>query len=794
MIWRKYAVVAVGVATLVACGSKEARVDDYLKKAEQHLAQKDYDKARVEFKNVLQIDPKHVAGNLGMGAVFEAQSNLRAAAGQYQRVLDASPANVDAKTRLARLYYLGHAIKRAEDLADEVLKVAPNNASALAVKAGVLATTGKDAEATAMAQAALRLQPLLADAALLLAGMEMKIKKPDAAVAVLLDIKTKAPDNVVVRTALADVYAKMGRIDDAAAVLSEIIKLEPKELSHRTRLAGFYARAGKDKEGEAVLQEAIEAWPENVDAKISLASYIGAKRGLPASEAFLQKHIEEQPKMNALRFALANVFEAKNEAVKAQGVYQSLIESAGVEADGLKARVRLASLELAQKHTDRAKTLISEILAKNAHDNEALLIRSSMALAEGNTPGAISDLRLVVRDQPESVPALKALGRAHMMNKEPDLALEKFRQVQALAPQDAENHLFATDVHMQKGQLELARASAQAALTLAPSNRAALQAAVEVELRAKDSKAAKMVLASFGATRPQDPMFHYVSGIVSAQEGHMDSAETSWKQALVLAPGSIEPMSALVRLYLESKKVAKAQSTLETALAKDGTNVAALNMLGEIALMKSDAPKAEEYFKRALINNARFVPAYRGMVASLMARNAKADAVKVYEDGIVATKSDPSLVFGLAELFERIGEPEKAIASYEAQLKKTPDDQAVINNLAMLFASYRTDSASLDRAQTLVQRITDKENPAHLDTIGWVHYARQDYAKAITELSKSSDLAPNSPLLRYHLGMAQYKAGQTAQARLNLKKAVDAGRAFAGIDDAKRILVTLASN
>lgn len=794
MIVNKYAVAAMSVALLVACESKEARVDGYLKKAENFLVQKDYDKARVEYKNVLQIDPKHLAGNLGMGAVFEAQSNLRAAASQYQRVLDASPANVDAKIRLARLYYLGHAAKRAEELADEVLKMEPENARALVVKAGALASMGKDAEAISTAQAALKLQATLADAALLLAGMEMKNKKPDAAVALLLDIKTKAPDNVVVRTALADVYAKMGRVDDAAAVLADIIKLEPKELSHRTRLAGFYARTGKDAEGEAVLQEAVKTWPENADTKIALASYVGAKRGLPASEALLQKYIEEQPKANALRFALASVFEARKEAEKAQGVYQSVIELAGLEADGLKARLRMASVELAQKHTDRAKTLIAEVLAKNTHDNEALLIRSSMALAEGNTPSAIADLRLVVRDQPESVPALKALGRAHMMNKEPDLALEKFRQVQALAPQDAENHLLAADVQMQKGQLELARAAARAALTLVPSNRAALQTAVDVELRAKDPAAARKILASFGAVHPQDPMFHYVSGIVAAQDGRMNNAETSWKAALALAPGSVEPLSALVRLYVESKRVDKAQSTLESELAKDESNVAALNLSGEIALLKSDAPKAEAYFKRALSTNVRFVPAYRGLVTSLMARNETTLAVKVYEDGILATQRDPALIFGLAELYEHIGEHEKAIATYEGQLTKTPDDQAVINNLAMLLASYRTDRPSLDRAQTLIQRISDKENPAHLDTIGWVHYARQEYTKAVTDLSKSSDAAPNSPLLRYHLGMAQYKAGLTAEAKLNLKKAVDTGRSFTGIDDAKRVLVTLASN
>jgi hypothetical protein len=51
--------------------------------------------------------------------------------------------------------------------------------------------------------------------------------------------------------------------------------------------------------------------------------------------------------------------------------------------------------------------------------------------------------------------------------------------------------------------------------------------------------------------------------------------------------------------------------------------------------------------------------------------------------------------------------------------------------------------------------------------------------------------APNAVLARYHLGVAQALAGDSAAARASLTRVVNSGVQFSGLDDAKSVLQKL---
>ena len=48
--------IAIGATTLVGCSGKEERQAKYLERAQQYFDKGDFDKARIETKNVLQIN------------------------------------------------------------------------------------------------------------------------------------------------------------------------------------------------------------------------------------------------------------------------------------------------------------------------------------------------------------------------------------------------------------------------------------------------------------------------------------------------------------------------------------------------------------------------------------------------------------------------------------------------------------------------------------------------------------------------------------------------------------------
>jgi Flp pilus assembly protein TadD len=146
----------------------------------------------------------------------------------------------------------------------------------------------------------------------------------------------------------------------------------------------------------------------------------------------------------------------------------------------------------------------------------------------------------------------------------------------------------------------------------------------------------------------------------------------------------------------------------------------------------------------------------------------------------------------LASLYERLGRVDDAIASYQALYAGNSRlKQVAANNLAMLLVTYRADKSSLDLASDLTRGFDASDNGALLDTQGWVRFKRREFQDAVAELERAALRAPDSKVIRYHLGMAELQVGQREQARRNLEAALAGKAGFLGSDDARLALASL---
>ena len=71
------------VFVLAGCGGAEERKAKYLERGKAYFEEENYDKARVEFRNVLQIDPKTAEPYLYLGQIAESEQEWRKAFGNY---------------------------------------------------------------------------------------------------------------------------------------------------------------------------------------------------------------------------------------------------------------------------------------------------------------------------------------------------------------------------------------------------------------------------------------------------------------------------------------------------------------------------------------------------------------------------------------------------------------------------------------------------------------------------------------------------------------------------------------
>ena len=162
-------------------------------------------------------------------------------------------------------------------------------------------------------------------------------------------------------------------------------------------------------------------------------------------------------------------------------------------------------------------------------------------------------------------------------------------------------------------------------------------------------------------------------------------------------------------------------------------------------------------------------------------------AAAVYTKALDASPDEPRYVLSLAGIRERQQQYEEAITLYEGFLANNPDNVIATNNLAALLADHRSDEASLNKAKELASKLAASNQPALLDTLGWVYYRVGEYDKAAEILSGVVEQAPDVPVFRYHLGMTYYKQGDNRAAKEILSKAVAADMNYDGVEEARRV-------
>jgi len=783
-------VAMVGVG-LQGCGGAESRRARAMERGQQYLAEGNYAKARIEFSNALQIAPNDADARYFAAVAAEKSGDLRTAAQGYQAALNVDTTHALALAALARLYVFSGLAQQAFDTVQKGLEAHPDNPELLVIRAAAQLALGHEAEALTDANTVLAQKPDHEYAVALVAGIYRNRGERAKAVELLTTTLDRVPQSVDLRDVLAQLYIDTGDKAHAEEQLKRIVEMRPKELQRRQRLVAFYASTGQPEAAEASLRELIALDPKSTDYKFALINFLATQRSFDVAEAELNAFIAKSPKDYPLRLAAGQFYEAHNLPVDAERIYKEVIAEDGTGPSGLSARNRLATLEIRSNRVAEAEPLIGEVLAANPRDNDALVLRASLALAKGRALDAITDLRAVLRDQPDSAPVLRTLARAHMQNNEPDLALEQYRHAVQADPANNELRNEVADFMIRRGNTDEARRLLDAVLAADPQNLVALELEYRAFTTAGDTTAANGVAGKIVAAYPDSPLGYYFQGLLYESKGDFASAKSLYERSLEKAPLGAEPLTALARVYVRTGKKEEAQAYLAKLVEKNPTHGVALNLLAELALSDSQFDRSIAYCDQAIKAEASWWIPYRTKAMAELARGSKDGAVAAYVAGMTATGGSPPLGMDLAALYEQYLEPERAIEVYEKPREANPTSDVLANNLAMLLATYRDDAASHQKAQDLVRGFRSSENPAYLNTYGWVRYKQGQLDEAITYLRRAALAVPDNALMHYHLAMALIANGDSEQARAELQKALGSKQPFPARDAAEKALQSL---
>ena len=112
----------------------------------------------------------------------------------------------------------------------------------------------------------------------------------------------------------------------------------------------------------------------------------------------------------------------------------------------------------------------------------------------------------------------------------------------------------------------------------------------------------------------------------------------------------------------------------------------------------------------------------------------------------------------------------ESVSVLESLLKERDDDPTLLNALGYTLADHGID---LSHAESLIRKSLTimPDNPAILDSMGWVRYKRGDAKGAIDYLKRSYQLA-HDPEIAAHWAEALWKTGAQQEARAVLATAL----------------------
>lgn len=770
----------VVVALLTGCESRQAVVERHMSRGLERLEAGDLARARVEFRNAIQLEPEAIEAYVRLGEIAERGENWRNAAKAYQRALLVDPQSPRANTALGQLMLRFGDVKGAGEAAQQALRGNADDATALALSGWVALREGAPDRAAALAGRALGVDPDDQLAVTLRAELLARDGDVDGAVALLREAGARNPQDDFFPRMLAQYLARYERLGEAIDTLEAAIALRPDRVENRMALASLLLADGRVAQARSVLIEVYAQQPSPVVAERLTGVIVGA---LPAGEAAasLEALVRRFPEEPALRLGLVSLHQREEDWPAARAVIEAIVAAFGESSPaGLDARTSLARQQLIAGQDDAAWATLDGVLADSPRAVDALVLRANLALRRGEPERAAMDLRLAL-DAGEQVAVLKRLlAEAYLAAGDVALAVEALQEAIQAAPEDAGLRLSLARLASRTNQLDLAREQVDLLVRQGVTSPELLQLQFFLAEHAGDLGIAADVAARYAERYPQDGTAPYLRGRVAHLRGDWAAAREAYASALALSPDDADILSSMVRADVAAGDADAAVARLRTWLDRAPDDPKANLLLGDVLLHGARDPESA---RAAFIGLTESQPGWwlpwRRLAELARDRGDSPRARALLEEGLAATGWHPLLADDLAALQLRAGDEAAAIATYEALVEAHPKLPSAANNLAMLLAAHRGDDAdSLARAAALIAPYETATNPAFLDTAGFVRLQRGELQQAVALLEEAVRGAPQRPTPRYHLALAYLRTGDRLAAARELDAALAASAPF----------------
>ncbi|HUM09680.1 MAG TPA: adventurous gliding motility TPR repeat lipoprotein GltE [Myxococcaceae bacterium] len=271
-----------------------------------------------------------------------------------------------------------------------------------------------------------------------------------------------------------------------------------------------------------------------------------------------------------------------------------------------------------------------------------------------------------------------------------DAALERrFEAVRQADPTFAEADYNLGVLAERQGKREQAYASYRSALQKKPSLKPAAEGLARLTRAQGDLPSAIAQWNDVARAFADDAESRSQLAELYRMSGDHDRAQEFARQALIRDPKNLDAYKTLLRSNLDRKQFAMAELVGVRALKISTTDPDLYLAIGDTQLAKGAVDKAAAQYQKALEASPTFVPA-RLALARLALRDEDFAAAEKHLSRAVADGGGTAEVhLDLGVAYRGLGQPDKALAEYEAAEKLQPRLAAVYLNRGIVMQRYK---------------------------------------------------------------------------------------------------------
>lgn len=676
-----------------------ARKARYLSRAEDYYKAGDYEKAKIEYLNVLRVDSQNITAIQRLGIIWYEQGAPIRAFPYLLGSRQLAPDNLEVRTKLGLAYLSVGEIAEARKEALAILQKDPKRGEA----ALLLADTTANRDELAANGQVLQHLPDQNSASVLQAKASLAMRTNSLATAqnYLERAQVADPKSPSVHVSLATLAALKKDADKAEQELKAAVALAPPRSAAWIKYADFKVKSGAIKEAKTSLAQTTRLAPDYLPAWQMQAYIANLEKDYDASQLLLN-HIFSSDADNLD----ARLLEADN--LIAKGDPKKAIETLN-RLDNIYKNVPLIKLRLARAYVQdnnrtQAIVVLTQAVAIAPNYADAVLLLGELNITTGQAQVAVDALTDLLKKRPDLLEGRMLLANAYDALGRLDDAEATLNSLTKDAAQNSQVYLLLGIVQRQQNKVAEARASFAKAEELAPEDLNVLFQVVDLDIQQKDYDTAHKRIRDQLQKTPGSAPAQFLESRVYAAQQDWDHAEATLLKALELDPNFSSAYDLLISTYVSANKLAPALGQLDGLLAKNPDNPRALMMSALIYSKQKDVEKARASYEKLLASSPNFTAALNNL-AYLYSENLN-QIDKAYDLARRARNllpNDPSVADTLAWVLYKRADYQQSLRLAQEAAAKLPGEPEVQYHLAM--ASYMM--GQVDAARAAFQRASD---------------------------------------------------------------------------------------